>query len=237
MNQLFASGGQSIGVSASTSVLPMNIQERFPLGWTGWISFQFKGLSRGGMATPASIRGQFPRSHSRLLEDSSAQSLPLSLASLISPFLLAQAHQHQRFPGISPILKQMNQKLLLQSHIGMLPLHSKTSLRLTFRFRFYFLTSHMLVYPGVVQSLSCVRLFATPWTAARQAPLSFTISWSLLTLMSIGLVVPSSRRGSSVPIVPLKQRHRGTSHGHAPRGHLRVLIFAPMEAFNRRSLA
>ena len=55
--------------------------------------------------------------------------------------------------------------------------------------------------------------------------------------MSIGLVVPSSRRGSSVPIVPLKQHHRGTSHGHAPHGHLRVLIFAPMEAFNRRSLA
>ena len=37
-SQLFASGGQSIGVSASASVLPMNIQDRFPLGWTGWIS-------------------------------------------------------------------------------------------------------------------------------------------------------------------------------------------------------
>ena len=38
--------GQSIGVSASASVLPMNIQDQFPLGWTGWISFQSKGLSR-----------------------------------------------------------------------------------------------------------------------------------------------------------------------------------------------
>ena len=38
MTQFFASGGQSIGVSASTSVLPMNIQDWFPLGWTGWIS-------------------------------------------------------------------------------------------------------------------------------------------------------------------------------------------------------
>ena len=38
MSQLFASGGQSIGVSASTSVLPMNTQDRFPLGWTGWSS-------------------------------------------------------------------------------------------------------------------------------------------------------------------------------------------------------
>ena len=46
MSQLFASGGQSIGVSASTSVLPMNIQDWFPLGWTGWISLQSKELSR-----------------------------------------------------------------------------------------------------------------------------------------------------------------------------------------------
>ena len=41
---LLASGGQSTGVSASASVLPMNIQEWFPLGWTGWISLQSKGL-------------------------------------------------------------------------------------------------------------------------------------------------------------------------------------------------
>ena len=46
MNQLFTSGGQSIGVSVSKSVLPMNIQDWFPLGWTGWISLQSKGLSR-----------------------------------------------------------------------------------------------------------------------------------------------------------------------------------------------
>ena len=42
-----ASGGQSIGVSASTSVLPMNTQDWSPLGGTGWISLQSKGLSRG----------------------------------------------------------------------------------------------------------------------------------------------------------------------------------------------
>ena len=46
MSQFFASGGQGIGVSASTSVFPMNIQDWFPLGWTGWISLQSKGLSR-----------------------------------------------------------------------------------------------------------------------------------------------------------------------------------------------
>ena len=45
MSQLFSSGGQSIGVWASTSVLPMNTQDLSPLGWTGWISLQSKGLS------------------------------------------------------------------------------------------------------------------------------------------------------------------------------------------------
>ena len=46
MIKFFASGGQSIGVSASASVLPVNIQDWFPLGWTGWISLLSKGLSR-----------------------------------------------------------------------------------------------------------------------------------------------------------------------------------------------
>ena len=46
MSQLFASGGQSFGVSASTSFLPMNTQDWSPLGWTGWISLQSKTLSR-----------------------------------------------------------------------------------------------------------------------------------------------------------------------------------------------
>ena len=46
MSQFFPSGGQSIGVSASTLVLPMTMQDWFPLGWTGWISLQSKGLSR-----------------------------------------------------------------------------------------------------------------------------------------------------------------------------------------------
>ena len=46
MSQLFATGSQNNEVSASTSVLPMNTQDWFPLGWTGWISLQSKGLSR-----------------------------------------------------------------------------------------------------------------------------------------------------------------------------------------------
>ena len=46
MSQLFTLGGQSVGVSASTSVFPMNTQDWSPLGWTSWISLQSKGLSR-----------------------------------------------------------------------------------------------------------------------------------------------------------------------------------------------
>ena len=46
VSQFFALGGQSIGVSASASVLPMNIQDWSPLGWSGWVSLQSKGLSR-----------------------------------------------------------------------------------------------------------------------------------------------------------------------------------------------
>ena len=46
MSQFFTSGGPNIGASASTSVLPMNVQDRFPLELTGWISLQSKGLSR-----------------------------------------------------------------------------------------------------------------------------------------------------------------------------------------------
>ena len=61
VSQFFASGGQSIGVSASASVLPMNIQDWPPLGWTGWISSQSKGLSK---SSPTS---QFKSSNSLVL--------------------------------------------------------------------------------------------------------------------------------------------------------------------------
>ena len=52
VSRLFSSGGQSIGVSAWASVLPMNIQDWSPLGWTGWISLPSKGLSRVFSSTP-----------------------------------------------------------------------------------------------------------------------------------------------------------------------------------------
>ena len=58
VNQLFASGSQSIGVSALASVLPMNTQDWSPLGWAGWISLQSKGLSRG-FSNPTVQKHQF----------------------------------------------------------------------------------------------------------------------------------------------------------------------------------
>ena len=61
-----------------------------------------------------------------------------------------------------------------------------------------------LVYTvAVVQSLSCVRLFATPWTAAHLVSLSFTISQSLLKLMSIELVIPSNHLVLCLPLLLL----------------------------------
>ena len=55
ISQFFPSGGQSIGVSASTSVLPMNIQDWSPLEWTGWISLQSRGLSRCTLDDPRNL--------------------------------------------------------------------------------------------------------------------------------------------------------------------------------------
>ena len=70
MSQLFSSGGQSFGVSASTSVLPMNTQDWFPLGWTGWISLQFKRLSRVFSNTTVQRHQLFGTKHSVFISHS-----------------------------------------------------------------------------------------------------------------------------------------------------------------------
>ena len=64
MSQFFASGGQNIGIWASASVLPMNIQDWFPLGWTGWISLQSQGLSRVFSNTTVQKHQFFSTQHS-----------------------------------------------------------------------------------------------------------------------------------------------------------------------------
>ena len=76
MSQLFTSGGQSIGVSASASVLPMNTQDWSPLGWTGWISLQSKGLSRVFSNTTVQ-KHQFFSTHLSLQSNSHIHTWPL----------------------------------------------------------------------------------------------------------------------------------------------------------------
>ena len=76
MSQLFASGGQSIAVSASASVLPMNTQDWFPLGWTGWISLQSSGFSRVFSNTTAQ-KHQFFGTQLSLLSSSHIHTWPL----------------------------------------------------------------------------------------------------------------------------------------------------------------
>ena len=76
MGHFFASGGQSMGVSASTSILPMNIQDWFPLGWTGWISMQSKGLSRVFSNTTVQ-KHQFLGAQLSLWSNSHIQTWPL----------------------------------------------------------------------------------------------------------------------------------------------------------------
>ena len=73
ISQYFESGGQITGVSASASVLPMNIKDWFPLGWTGWISLHPKGLSRVFSNTPVQKHQFF--------------SIQLSLVQLAHPYM------------------------------------------------------------------------------------------------------------------------------------------------------
>ena len=70
-------------------------------------------------------------------------------------------------------------------------------------FTFSYISYITHVYVLVVQSLSCVQLFATSWTTAHQASLSFTISWSLLKLVSIELVMPSNHLFLCCPLLLL----------------------------------
>ena len=120
MSQFFASGGQSIGVSASASALAKNIQDWFPLGWTGWISLQSKGLSRVFSNTTVQkhqfFGAQFSsESNSHIHTLTKAQNLPvrlfgakrmkvnssLSLSSFLfpseflSPYFLSSSRQKQ----------------------------------------------------------------------------------------------------------------------------------------------
>ena len=85
MSQFFTSGGQSIGVSASAPVLPMNIQGRFPLGWTGWISLQSTGLSRVFSNTTVQ-KHQFFSAQPSLWSNSHIHTIPCTVTQKIPGF-------------------------------------------------------------------------------------------------------------------------------------------------------
>ena len=217
MSQLFTSGGQSIGVSASASVLPMNIQDWSPLGWTGWLSLQSKGLSRVFSNTTEFFYrgGQFHRLMSR-------RGMPAIL------------RKRWGFPGIGrlPTFWHLWSTLELSwclwvCHLacwcvtmgiywGSAAAAAAKSLQLCLtlcnprdgsppgstipgilqaRTLEWFAISFSKAWKWKVKvkSLSRVRLLATPWTAAYQAPLSLGFSrqkyWS-------GVPLPSPYWGS-----------------------------------------
>ena len=105
MSQLFASGGQSIGTSASASVLPVNIQSGFPLGWIGWLSSLSKGLS--GVFSSITVRehkfnlGVEPTSPARPGEFLTAELLGKPLAG----FCLWQREPGERRPANSRVVQ------------------------------------------------------------------------------------------------------------------------------------
>ena len=136
MSQFFTSRGQSIGVSASSSVLPMNIQEWFPLGWTGWISLQSKGLSR----------------------------VFSNMTAFLCSYLILPSSticQHQFLPSLC--FCYSNPSRFSSNYFLALPQNFEVA----------------------VQLLSCAQLFATPWIAIRQTPLSFTFPRVCSEFMSI----------------------------------------------------
>ena len=129
MSQFFASGGQSIGVSDSASVFSTNIQDWCPLGWTGWISLQSKGLSR--LYDPAIPRlSIYPKK---------MKSLKRYVYSNVHNIIYSQ---YMKSP-----------KVFIK------------------RWMKYMCCMCMYV-PAYVCALNHVQLFAIPWTAACEAPLS-----------------------------------------------------------------
>ena len=110
MSQLFASGGQSIGASASSSVLPMNFQDWFPLGWTGWLSLQSKELSRVFSNNTAQkhpfFRQALPHFKHQVLDYWKGLHNPFGSCGVCSIFMLipVKNHSHYSVPKTNKIL-------------------------------------------------------------------------------------------------------------------------------------
>ena len=120
MSQLFASSGQNIGVSASASVLRMNIQDWFPLRWTGWISLQSKGLSRVFSNTTVQ-KHQFFGPQPSLWSSSHIRTWLLEMT---NSFVLIQSCSHEwisikdyyKYPLLGDPFPCAFQKILLYAH-------------------------------------------------------------------------------------------------------------------------
>ena len=167
MSQFFASSGQSIGISASASVLPMNIQDWFPLGCTGWISLQSKGLS------------------SLLHHHSSKVSIlwgsAFFLVQLSQPYMTTGKTVAAHIPGKSRTAAGMAEILGSTDWSDFTRLFSLPLLLPSISCHLWlasFLGKLSYVCKGacVLSHFSRVRLFAPLWTVACQAPLSMGFS-------------------------------------------------------------
>ena len=115
-SQLFPSGGQSTGVSASASVLPKNIQDWFPLGWTSWISLQSKGPSRVFYNTTVQKNQFFRSCISGIKQYLSAPNVFWSFSFSISPFNEHPGLISFRMDWLDLLAVQGTLKNLLQHH-------------------------------------------------------------------------------------------------------------------------
>ena len=215
MSQFFTSGGQSTGASASASVLPVNIQDRFPLELTGLIFLQSRGLSRVFSSTKYDITWRFFVDTlirlSRYLGTPSL--LGTSIMSSIGFFkvlFMSLLWWLYNFPcySINMVIISIDFQMLNQSSWCNSPLVSNIFYMLCNSLQFclgslfcfhewhyftVFISCHIFCSRAVAQSLSAVQLFVTPWTATHQSSLSFTVSQSLPKFMSIESVMLSSR--------------------------------------------
>ena len=154
VSQLLPSGGQCIGDSVSSSVLPMNIQDWFPLGWTGLISLQSKGPSKSS-PTP-----QVKSINSSVLSSLYGPTLTTIHAAATAAAKSLQScltlcDPRDGSPPGSPVP-------------GILQARTLACVAISF--------SHAWQWKVKVKSLNQVRLLATPWTAAHQAPPSMGFS-------------------------------------------------------------
>ena len=161
----------------------MNIQDWFPLGWTGWISLLSKGLS--SETESRSVVSYSLRPHGHSPWNSLGKSPGVDCPSLLQWIFPTQG-LNLGLPHCRQILYHVSHRE--GTHLRTLSIQMKTESFINF---------------SSVQSLSRVQLFVTPWIAARQASLSITNYWSLPKLVSTESVMPSNHLILCHPILLL----------------------------------